>query len=38
VDPGQNLVFIFLLTTKLEALAPFWDISNALAHLTFAPT
>jgi hypothetical protein len=32
VDPGQNHVSIILLTTKLEALAPSWAISDALAH------
>jgi hypothetical protein len=38
MDPGQNLISIFLLTTKLETLAPFWAISNVLAHLTSTPT
>jgi hypothetical protein len=35
VDPNQNLVSTFLLTNKLEALAPLLAISNTLAHQTF---
>jgi len=36
VDLGPYLVFAPLLATKLEILAPFWAISDALAHLIFA--
>jgi hypothetical protein len=35
VDPGQNVVFILLLTIKLETLAFSWAISNAPTLLTF---
>jgi len=35
VDPNQNLVSTTLLISKLEALAPFLEISNTLAHQTF---
>jgi hypothetical protein len=38
VDPGQNLVFVVLLTTKLKTLAPSLVLSNVLAHRTFALT
>jgi hypothetical protein len=38
MDLGQNLVFALLLINELETLVPSWDISDVLAHLTFAPT
>jgi hypothetical protein len=31
VDPSQNFIFVPLLTTKLETLAPSWAIFDALA-------
>jgi hypothetical protein len=36
VDLNQNLVFVPLLTVKLETLTPFWAISDIPAHLTSA--
>jgi len=34
MDHDQNLVFVPLLTVKLETLAPFWAIFDILAHQT----
>jgi len=38
VDHGQNPIFVPLLTTKLETLAPSWAVSDAPTLLTSAPT
>ncbi len=37
MDLDQKLVFVPLLTIELETLAPFWAISDTLAHLTSIP-
>jgi hypothetical protein len=35
VDLGPSLIFILLLFSKLEILAPFWAIFDAIIHLIF---
>jgi hypothetical protein len=35
VDPYQNLIFVLLLTTKLDTFATPWAISDTPTHLTY---
>jgi len=38
VDLSLGLIYVLVLLTKLEIMAPSWAISGAPTHLIFAPT